>query len=182
MAGPALLGRRASTTDVLARDGPVRHTGPMGKPYTVTRTATVNAPAQRVHALVDDFHEWQRWSPWEGLDPQMRRTYSGPGAGVGAGYAWEGNRKAGKGDMAITGDTPDRLDVDLHFEKPFEQRNRFAFLLTPVDDTTTTVEWRMDGELHGLTGLFAMVKPMDSLVGPDFEKGLAQLKRVAESG
>ncbi len=153
----------------------------MAKPYTVTRTTTINAPVQRVHALVDDFHEWQQWSPWEGLDPQMRRTYSGPDAGVGAAYAWEGNRKAGKGDMTVTGDAPERLDVALHFEKPFKQHNTFAFVLTPVDETTTTVEWRMDGELSGVTRLFSVVKSMDSLIGPDFEKGLAQLKRVAES-
>ena len=154
----------------------------MAKPYTVTRTTTIDAPAERVHALVSDFHEWQQWSPWEGLDPQMRRTYSGADAGVGAAYAWEGNRKAGKGDMTITGDAPERVDVALHFEKPFEQRNRFAFTLTPVGDAATSVEWRMDGELTGLTRLFSVVKSMDSLIGPDFEKGLAQLKRVAESG
>ena len=112
----------------------------MSTPYTVTRSTTIHAPVWRVHALVNDFHEWHQWSPWEGLDPQMRRTYSGPAAGVGAAYAWEGNRKAGKGDMTLTGDTPEQVDVDLRFEKPFKQQNRFAFLLTPVDDTTTTVE------------------------------------------
>ena len=154
----------------------------MATPYTVTRTTTIDAPAERVHALVNDFHEWQQWSPWEGLDPQMRRTYSGPDAGVGAAYAWEGNRKAGKGDMTVTGDAPEQVDVALHFEKPFKQHNRFAFRLTPVGDASTSVEWRMDGELSGITRLFAVVKSMDSLVGPDFEKGLAQLKRVAESG
>jgi ribosome-associated toxin RatA of RatAB toxin-antitoxin module len=154
----------------------------MSKPYTVTRTTTINAPAQRVHALVNDIHEWPQWSPWEGLDPQMRRTYSGPDAGVGAAYAWEGNRKAGKGDMTLTGDAPDGVDVALHFEKPFKQHTRIAFVLTPVDEATTTVEWRMDGELNGIMRVFSVVKSMDSLIGPDFEKGLAQLKRVAESG
>ncbi len=154
----------------------------MAKPYTVTRTTTINASVQRVHSLVNDFHEWQQWSPWEGLDPQMQRTYTGPDAGVGAAYAWEGNRKAGKGDMTITGDAPEQVDVALHFEKPFEQHNTFAFRLTPVGDAATSVEWRMDGELTGITRLFAVVKSMDSLVGPDFEKGLSQLKRVAESG
>jgi hypothetical protein len=153
----------------------------MATPYTVTRSTTIHAPVWRVHALVNDFHEWQQWSPWEGLDPQLRRTYSGPDAGVGAAYAWEGNRKAGKGDMTLTGDTPEQVDVDLRFEKPFKQYNRLAFLLTPVDDTTTTVEWRMDGELTGMTRLYAMVKSMDSLIGPDFESGLAVLKQVAES-
>ena len=157
------------------------HTVRMARPYTVTRTTTIAAPAQRVHALVGDFHAWPQWSPWEGLDPQMRRTYSGPDAGVGAAYAWEGNRKAGKGDMTITGDTPEQVDVDLHFEKPFTSRSRIELVLTPAADAATTVEWRMHGELTGIMRLFSVVKSMDSLIGPDFEKGLAQLKRVAES-
>ena len=154
----------------------------MATPYTVTRTTTIAAPAERVHALVDDFHRWPQWSPWEDLDPQMRRTYSGPDAGVGAVYAWEGNRKAGRGDMTITGDTPEQVDIDLHFEKPFPARNRIELVLTPAGEASTGVEWRMHGELSGFMRLFSMVTSMDSLVGPDFEKGLARLKRVAESG
>ncbi len=154
----------------------------MAKPYTVTRTITIQAPPQRVRALVDDFHEWPQWSPWEDLDPQMRRTYSGPDAGVGAAYAWEGNRKAGKGDMTITGDSPEQVDIALHFVKPFPATNRIELALSPLGDASTTVQWRMHGELSGFMRLFSMVKSMDSLIGPDFEKGLARLKRVAESG
>jgi hypothetical protein len=154
----------------------------MATPYTVARSTTIAAPAQRVHTLVSDFHAWPQWSPWEDLDPQMRRSYSGPDSGAGAAYAWEGNRKAGKGDMTITGDTPEQIDIALHFEKPFKERNRLAFVLTPAGDTSTAVEWRMNGELSGIMRLFSIVKSMDSLIGPDFEKGLARLKRVAESG
>ena len=154
----------------------------MAKPYTVTRSAVVAAPVERVHALVADFHEWRRWSPWEDLDPQMRRTHSGPASGVGAAYAWEGNRKAGKGDMTITGDTGERVDIALHFEKPFRQRNRLEFLLTPAAQGSTAVEWRMHGEVGGLVRLFTLVRSMDSLIGPDFERGLDRLKRVAEAG
>jgi len=154
----------------------------MATPYTVTRTTTIEAPAARVHALVNDFHEWPKWSPWEDLDPDLRRTYSGPDAGAGAAYAWEGNTKAGKGDMTISADAPQQVDVDLHFEKPFRSRSRIELALTPVGDTSTTVEWRMHGELGGVMRLFSIVKSMDSLMGPDFEKGLARLKRVAESG
>lgn len=154
----------------------------MATPYTVVRTTTIDAPAERIHGYVRDFHEWTRWSPWEGLDPQMRRTYSGPDAGVGAGYAWEGNRKAGKGAMAITGDSEQQVEVDLRFDKPFRAHNRLELVLTPTGEASTVVEWRMFGELSGLTRAFSMVKSMDSLVGPDFEKGLARLKRLAESG
>ena len=98
----------------------------MATPYTVTRTTTIDAPPERVHALVDDFHEWPKWSPWEDLDPRCGAPTPGAEAGIGAVYAWEGNKKAGKGDMTITADTPEQVDIALHFEKPFprEQPDR----------------------------------------------------------
>ncbi|HSF98798.1 MAG TPA: SRPBCC family protein [Ornithinibacter sp.] len=153
----------------------------MSKPYTVVRRTTVNAPGERVRALVHDFHEWPKWSPWEDVDPAMRRTFSGPEAGVGAGYAWEGNRKAGKGSMTVTGDTAQQVDIDLRFEKPFAANNRIELVMTPQDEDVTDVEWRMHGELSGFMRVFSLVKSMDSLIGPDFEKGLATLKRTAET-
>ncbi|HSO64774.1 MAG TPA: SRPBCC family protein [Ornithinibacter sp.] len=94
----------------------------------------------------------------------------------------EGNRKAGKGAMTITADTPQQVDVDLHFDKPFPADSRFELVLTPAGERSTVVEWRLHGELSGMTRLFSLVKSMDSLVGPDFEKGLARLKRLAEAG
>jgi uncharacterized protein YndB with AHSA1/START domain len=153
----------------------------MAKPYTVRRTTSIEAPAERVHALLNDFHAWSQWSPWEDLDPQMRRTYSGAESGTGAEYSWEGNKKAGKGSMTITADAPHQVDVALHFEKPFPSRSRIELVLTPTGEHTTAVEWLMHGELSGVMRLFAMVRSMDSLVGGDFEKGLSRLKRVAES-
>ncbi|MGL5816575.1 MAG: SRPBCC family protein [Phycicoccus sp.] len=153
----------------------------MGKPYTVTRSTTIDASAERVRALLNDFHEWPAWSPWEDVDPGMRRTYSGAERSVGASYAWEGNRKAGKGGMTITGDAPNQVDIDLRFEKPFAAHNRIEFVLTPAGGSTA-VEWRMHGELSPVMRAFSVVKSMDSLVGPDFEKGLSRLRRVAETG
>lgn len=154
----------------------------MAKPYTVVRTTTIDAPAERVRALVHDFHDWTRWSPWEDVDPDLRRTYSGPDVGVGAHYAWEGNRKAGKGSMTITADEPEQVDIDLHFEKPFPARNRIELVLTPTGETSTVVDWRMHGELGGIMRVFSLIRSMDAMVGPDFEKGLARLKRAAEAG
>jgi hypothetical protein len=152
----------------------------MGKPYTVTRVARVAARPERVQGLVVDFHAWRQWSPWEDLDPDMRRTYAGPPASVGAHYAWEGNRKAGKGSMTITRDVPGRVEVDLHFVKPFAARNTIEFLLVPEGESTV-VEWRMHGQLGPMMRALSFVRSMDSLVGPDFEKGLARLKRVVEA-
>ena len=151
-------------------------------PILVERSAVVRADAASVHALIDDFHQWVKWSPYEGVDPDLKRTYTGPDAGVGASYAWSGNRKAGAGTMTITESIPERrIVLDLAFTKPFENRNVTTFLLEPVADGTR-VTWRMSGKQNKLFALIGKVFSMDKLVGPDFEKGLRQLATVAEKG
>ncbi|OZC59120.1 transcriptional regulator [Rhodococcus sp. 06-470-2] len=149
-------------------------------PVLVERSAVVRADAATVHALIDDFRQWVKWSPYEGVDPDLKRTYSGPDAGVGASYSWSGNRKAGAGTMTITESIPEeRIVLDLAFTKPFKNRNVTAFLLEPVADGTR-VTWRMSGKQSKLFALIGKVFSMDKLVGPDFEKGLRQLAAVAE--
>jgi hypothetical protein len=147
--------------------------------YEVVRSTRIEADAARIHPLVNDFHEWPAWSPWEDVDPDLQRTYAGPTAGVGAHYAWKGNRKAGEGSMEITASTAERIDVDLAFMKPFENKNKVTFELRPVG-AATEVTWTMSGATKGLWAVVSKVVPMDRLVGKDFEKGLARLKAVAE--
>jgi len=150
--------------------------------FEVTRSATIAAPPHEVHALIDDFRRWRSWSPWEDVDPQLRRDYSGPESGIGARYAWEGNRKAGKGSMEIVDSTHERIELRLVFEKPWKADNRVVFDLVPAGEGATDVRWRMLGENKGVAALFSKVVPMDRLVGRDFEKGLARMKSAAEAG
>ena len=150
--------------------------------FQVVRNTTIAAPPERVHGLIDDFHAWRAWSPWEDLDPNLEREYSGAQSGVGAKYAWEGNRKAGKGDMEIVSSTPERVEVRLSFEKPWTATNQVVFDLTPSGGTATDVAWRMNGRTTGFQALFTKLVSMDRLVGKDFDKGLARLKAAAESG
>jgi Polyketide cyclase / dehydrase and lipid transport len=147
--------------------------------YSVERSITVNAPAPRVRALVDDFHSWTAWSPWEDLDPALQRTYTGPEQGVGAHYAWSGNRKAGSGSMEITGSSPERIDITVAFLKPFKATNLTSLSFEP-SGSGTEVRWVMTGEQKGLMAVFGKFMSMDKMIGPDFEKGLARLKAVAE--
>jgi hypothetical protein len=140
----------------------------------------IQADPARVHDLVNDFHEWTAWSPWEDVDPELQRTYSGPSSGVGAHYAWKGNRKAGEGTMEITGSGPDRIEVELAFIKPFRNTQQVSFSIVPTGGACE-VTWRMLGEHHGLMRLVGKVFSMDKLVGKDFEKGLGRLKAVAEA-
>ena len=149
--------------------------------YEVVRTTKIAAPAERVHGLIDDFHAWRAWSPWEDVDPALRREYSGADSGVGARYAWEGNRRAGKGSMEIVGSTPERVDVRLTFEKPWKATNPVTFTLAPAGADATQVTWRMTGTNKGFAAVFARVVNMDRLLGRDFEKGLARMKSAAES-
>jgi Polyketide cyclase / dehydrase and lipid transport len=160
------------------RGSPAPYGDAMGS-YSVERTTTVHAAPARVHGLVDDFHQWTRWSPWEDLDPELERTYSGPESGIGAHYAWTGNRKAGAGSMEITRSTPEQVVVDLHFLKPFKTSSTTQFELEPAGDSTV-VTWRMTGEQTGLMAVFGRFMNMDKLIGPDFEKGLTRLKAAAE--
>ena len=148
--------------------------------YTVQRSVTIDAPPERVYQQVADFHAWLNWSPWEGLDPDLRRTYSGPDAGTGAVYAWSGNRKAGQGRMQITEATkPSTVRIDLVFEKPFKGHNETVFSIQP-EATGSRVTWTMIGQKTLMTRVMGIFVSMEKFLGPDFEKGLAQLKTTAE--
>jgi carbon monoxide dehydrogenase subunit G len=148
--------------------------------YSVERSTTVDAPPQRVHALVNDFRRWTEWSPWEDVDPDLQRTYAGPDQGVGAQYSWTGNRKAGAGKMEIVGSTPERIDINLDFLKPFKSLgNQVRYDFVPEGQGTRVV-WRMESEYSGLMKVMGRFMNMDKMIGPDLEKGLRQLRAAAE--
>ncbi len=148
--------------------------------YAVERSARIDAPPSRVYDLVADFHNWPSWSPWEDLDPQLKRTYSGAESGTGAVYAWSGNRKAGQGRMEITEATkPSKVQIDLAFEKPWKARNDTWFTIEP-EGTGSLVTWSMTGQKTFMTKVMGLFKSMDSFIGSDFEKGLARLNAATE--
>jgi hypothetical protein len=148
--------------------------------FTISRTTTVDAPPGAVRAEIEDFRRWREWSPWEGLDAELERTYSGPESGVGAHYAWVGNRRAGAGSMEIVAVTPESVRIALEFLKPWKASNEAVFTLVPEGEGTR-VTWTMNGEHAGVAKLFARFINMDKLIGRDFEKGLARLKAIAEA-
>lgn len=148
--------------------------------FVMSRSTTINAPADRVHSHLNDFREWQAWSPWEGLDPDLKRTYTGPATGVGSHYAWAGNKKAGEGTMAIISSTPSRVEIALEFLAPFKATNVTNFELTPVGAGATEVIWHMAGQ-RGIVMSVAGKLFFDKAIAKDFDKGLAQLKGVSEA-
>ena len=148
--------------------------------FTVTRSITIKAPPEKIIPLVNDFHNWQSWSPWEKLDPNMQRTFSGAASGTGAVYAWQGNSDVGKGRMEITGqELPFKVTVKLDFIEPIASNNITDFALVPKGELTT-VNWTMNGPMMFITKIMCVFTSMDKMIGKDFEKGLAQMKAVAE--
>lgn len=148
--------------------------------FQIERAATIKAAPAKIFALLDDFRQWGQWSPWEKLDPEMKRTHSGAASGKGAVYAWEANKKVGAGRMEIT-DTapPSRVVIKLDFIRPFEAHNTVEFKLQPGGDSTH-VTWAMIGANSFMGKVMTIFMNMDKMVGKDFETGLANLKAVAE--
>ncbi len=148
--------------------------------YTITRSSAIGVPADAVFEQIADFHKWTEWSPWEGLDSNMERTYSGSAAGKGAIYHWSGNRQAGQGRMEILeAEAPSRLLIDLVFEKPWKSHSVTEFTIDEAG-SGSEVTWTMTGPTTFVTRVMGIFKSMDSLLGPDFEKGLAKLKSNLE--
>jgi hypothetical protein len=147
--------------------------------FRIQRTGVIDAPPERIHPLLDDLRRWAEWSPWEKLDPEMKRTFSGAASGRGAAYAWDGNKKAGAGRMEITGSSPERVTIQLDFTRPFEAHNITTFTLQPRGGRTEVV-WSMDGPQPFMNKVMCVFIDMDKLIGKDFEAGLASLKALAE--
>lgn len=154
----------------------------MTKPdsFELERSLRIAAAPAAIFPYLDDFHRWGEWSPWEKMDPAMKRTFSGASSGVGAVYAWQGNKQVGEGRMEILESAaPSRVVLALDFLAPFEAHNTTEFTLTPAADATI-VTWRMSGPNTFLGKVMSVFVSMDKMVGPDFEAGLANLKAAAE--
>ena len=149
--------------------------------FRVARTAVIAAPAPAVFAQVNDYRNWKAWSPYEKLDPAMKKTYEGAASGTGAIYTWAGNSQAGEGRATITESRPSELiRIKLEFLKPFAATNTAEFTFKP-DGDRTAVTWSLTGTRNFMFKAVGLFMNMDKMVGGQFEEGLAQLKSVAEA-
>jgi polyketide cyclase/dehydrase/lipid transport protein len=147
--------------------------------FRVQRSTRIAAPPQQIVPHIDDFRAWSTWSPYEKLDPAMKKTYSGAPRGVGAVYEWNGNAKSGQGRMEIRSSDASAVAIALDFTRPFRANNLAEFTLVP-DGGATTVTWSMTGSSPFVTKLFGVFVNMDDLIGRDFVTGLASLKAASE--
>ncbi len=150
--------------------------------FKIERSIAISAPAAKVFAQVNDFKKWAAWSPWEKMDPAMKRTFEGPAAGVGAMYSWEGNNKVGQGKMTLTESKfPELVEIQLDFLKPMKSTNQTIFTFKN-EGKQTLVIWTMTGQKPFISKVCCLFMNMDKMVGGDFEKGLAAIKTIVESG
>lgn len=148
--------------------------------FRVTRATSIKAPPEKIFALINDFHQWRSWSPYENKDPTLKRAFSGAASGKGAVYEWEGNKDVGKGRMEIADTSPpSKVTIKLDFFTPFEAHNSVEFTLAPAGDSTH-VTWDMQGPAPFFSKIMQVFIDMDNMVGKDFETGLANLKTIAE--
>jgi hypothetical protein len=153
--------------------------------YHVERKLAVAAPADLVFGVLNDLHQFAGvfvlfGSPLDKTDPNMQKTFEGPAAGVGQSFAWSG-KKVGKGKMTIEESVPgQKLAVKLEFVEPMASTATCALTLAGTE-AGSFVTWSMDGNHNFIGKVFGMFMNMDSMLGGDIEKGLAQLKTVAEA-
>ena len=150
--------------------------------FRITRSLSIAAPAETVFPHVNNLQKWDAWSPWAKLDPDAKRTFQGPAEGPGAEFKWAGNKKIGEGQMMIIASRPaEFIRIRLEFFKPFKATNLAEFEFK-AENNRTTVIWSMTGMYNFFSKIFGLFVNMDKMIGGDFEKGLASLKSVAETG
>jgi hypothetical protein len=148
--------------------------------FRVTRSATIQAPPERIQPLISDLRRFSTWSPYEKKDPKMVRAYTGPASGEGATYAFVGNKDVGRGVIRITEATKSSVRMNLVMHEPFECDNRVEFVLQPKEGATQ-VTWSLQGPVPFAARIVHLFVDMDAMVGRDFETGLADLRKLAEA-
>ncbi|WP_257456056.1 SRPBCC family protein [Archangium lipolyticum] len=148
--------------------------------FRVERSITMASPVEIPFGAVNDFHKWRFWSPWDALDPKMQVTFDGAYAGPGAIYTWSGNDQVGKGKMTNLEAQPyDSIRIQLDFLEPWPASNVTTFTFKTVPEGTQ-MTWAMEGNNNFMGKAFSLFMDMDGMVGKDFEKGLASLKKLSE--
>ena len=147
--------------------------------FSIARSTRIQAPPERVWALIQDLKGFNRWNPWERKDPG-KGQYGATTAGPGASYAWASD-KLGAGSMTVTAATPAKqVTLRLDFVAPMKATHIAEFTLQP-DGTATQVTWAMSGQNNYVSKLMQIFFSMERMVGDDFAAGLANLKALAEA-
>ena len=149
--------------------------------YRVTRSVAITAPQEVVFPHMNELKKWEAWNPWGKADPNMKVTYGGPAAGVGANYSWAGNNEVGEGRATITESRPgESVKYKMEFFKPMSATSEMEFTFKPQGNQTQ-VTVTVTGEKNFMAKAFCLFMSMDNMIGGKFEKAFANLKAIAES-
>lgn len=148
--------------------------------FAIERVVVIAAPADSIYPKIADLHQWTTWSPYEKLDPHMKKVFNGTPGAAGASYYWSGNSKAGEGTITVRElMPPSKVTMQLDMLKPIEGHNVVEFNLEPAEGGTR-VTWAMRGPNSSLSKVVGVFMNMDTMIGKDFEAGLATLKTQVE--
>jgi len=148
--------------------------------FSVERSIEIKAPPEQIFPLINDLHNFPRWSPYDNIDPAMQRQFSGAARGKGAVYAWQGNNQVGSGRLEIVDATPySRVVMKLDYIKPVVAHNLCEFTLQEAGGHTR-LTWRMHGAVPFLSKVMSLFFSIDNVIGPQFELGLANLRRLTD--
>jgi hypothetical protein len=152
------------------------------KEYSVVREITINRPAQQIFDYIKYLKNQDNYSVWNKLDPAMKKTYTGTDGSVGFMYAWDSNNKqAGKGEQSIKAIREgEKIDMDLHFIKPFEGRAVAYMATTAVTAGQTKISWGLDSKMNYPMNIMMLFMNMDKMLGKDLAAGLENLKAIME--
>lgn len=149
--------------------------------FRYERKMTMNAAPETIFPLVNNFHQWEGWSPWAKIDPDAKTSYEGPDEGVGAIFKWDGNKNVGTGRMTVVESEPnERINIKLDFFKPFEGTHTAEFTFAPAG-TQTEVSWSMYGRNDFIGKAMGLIIDCEKMMGDMFNQGLAAIKAIAEA-
>lgn len=148
--------------------------------FRIERSTNIQASPEKIFTLINDFKQWEKWSPWEKIDPALKRTYSGSASGIGAIYAWHGDKNVGQGNMEIIEASPfSKVTIKLDLIAPFAAHNTVEFTLIKKGGTTNLTQ-AMYGSRPYISKLMELFFSMEKMIGGKYEEGLANLKNIAE--
>jgi hypothetical protein len=147
--------------------------------FRVQRTMTIAAPPEKLAGILTDLRRGAEWSPYEKRDPAMKKTFSGPASGPGAKLEWDGNSDVGAGSLTVAEVTPVKVTLNLAMTRPMNANNTVEYAFTPQGNATT-MTWAMHGPMPLISKVICVFMDFDKMIGSDMERGLNDLKALAE--
>ena len=144
------------------------------------RSGLINAPAEKIFPYLSDFTMGSQWSPYEKIDPNMKKNIIGSGRDVGSVMEFDGNKDAGSGKLEFLKIVPNEtVEIKLTMTKPFAAENLVKYQLTKEGDSTRFT-WEMSGQNGFLGKLIGVLINCDKMIGGQFEQGIQNLKALVE--